>query len=233
VGLQQAEITGVHASDFSVRGNCGDTLAPGEPCNLALHFSPSAPGTRTAALVVASTAGRLVVSLTGSAAGVGRIRVRPPALDFGAEESRSARRPLPVIVENVGSGPMGIRDVTISPDSRDFQLADRRGCGRARLAQGEACEFAVLFTPRAPGARRATLVIADVVGGSYEVALSECGAPRIPVLSVRPEQLNFTAGPAIDAREFRRDLPRFQVTKVPHRSSSCTMLATFRRSSAV
>lgn len=67
--LQSVSITGPDAADFAVEwGNCeNDLMWPSNSCGMGIRFRPSAPGLRTASLVVQSdsAAGPIVVPLSG------------------------------------------------------------------------------------------------------------------------------------------------------------------------
>jgi sugar lactone lactonase YvrE len=67
--IQSAWTTGADASEFNVSTNCGASLAAGATCNLAVTFSPTAEGTRTAMLNLTDDAAGSpqTVSLTGTA----------------------------------------------------------------------------------------------------------------------------------------------------------------------
>ncbi len=67
--LESVSITGPDAADFAVEwGNCENNLmGPNNSCGMGIRFRPSAPGVRTASLVVQSdsAAGPIVVPLSG------------------------------------------------------------------------------------------------------------------------------------------------------------------------
>lgn len=70
-GELQRAVTGTHASDFTLLNSgqttCGTTLAAGASCTLALTFTPSAAGARSAKLLVGATpGGELLVTLGGT-----------------------------------------------------------------------------------------------------------------------------------------------------------------------
>lgn len=70
-GELQRAVTGTHASDFTLLSSgqttCGTTLAAGATCTLALTFTPSAAGARSAKLLVGATpGGELLVTLGGT-----------------------------------------------------------------------------------------------------------------------------------------------------------------------
>jgi hypothetical protein len=67
--------TGTNAGDFSQTHNCGTTLAAGASCIINIAFKPTAAGTRLATLSVATTAGTVSRSLSGT--GVAAAAVKP------------------------------------------------------------------------------------------------------------------------------------------------------------
>jgi hypothetical protein len=49
-------VTGANAADFAQNSNCGNSVAAGTSCTIAVTFTPSAAGTRTATLSIADNA---------------------------------------------------------------------------------------------------------------------------------------------------------------------------------
>jgi hypothetical protein len=68
VNLSGIAITGPNASDFAQTNTCTATVPPGKKCSFTVIFTPSAKGTRTAALAVTDDGGGSpqTVSLTGT-----------------------------------------------------------------------------------------------------------------------------------------------------------------------
>ena len=60
------QIVGPAAADFTASNDCGASLAPGAACQIAILFTPSAAGARTATLTVTSDGGGASGSLAGS-----------------------------------------------------------------------------------------------------------------------------------------------------------------------
>ena len=74
------------------------------------------------------------------------------------------------VLTNAGWGPLSVSGVTIDgPAKGDFKpLAD--GCTNRTLHRGEACTVTIGFSPKKPGARIATLKVADGYTGSPRTA---------------------------------------------------------------
>ncbi|MEV7391359.1 choice-of-anchor D domain-containing protein [Streptomyces sp. NPDC091215] len=71
-GTAAATVSGITASgDFSQTDTCGTSIAAGASCTVAVTFTPTASGTRTGDLSIASNAsnGTTTVALTGTGAG--------------------------------------------------------------------------------------------------------------------------------------------------------------------
>ena len=68
LSLTSFAVTGANASDFAQTGNCGSAVAAGANCTIAVLFTPSADGARTASLSISDNAGGSpqAVSLAGT-----------------------------------------------------------------------------------------------------------------------------------------------------------------------
>ena len=66
--ISSIAVTGANASDYSQTGSCGSSIAAGANCTIAVLFTPSAAGARTAALSIADNASGSpqAVSLSGT-----------------------------------------------------------------------------------------------------------------------------------------------------------------------
>ncbi len=69
LNISSVSLTGTNAADYTLANTCGGTLAVGATCTLSVSFSPTATGTRTAAVSIstnpASASGTLPISGTG------------------------------------------------------------------------------------------------------------------------------------------------------------------------
>ena len=71
LAITSIAVTGSNASDYSETNNCGTSLAASATCTISVSFKPTAPGTRTASVVVTDNAGNVsgakqTVTLTGT-----------------------------------------------------------------------------------------------------------------------------------------------------------------------
>jgi len=72
-------ITGSNASDFSSISTCGSSLAAGTTCAISITFTPSAAGSRTAALSISDNASGSPHTVSLSGAGVAPPVLPPPS----------------------------------------------------------------------------------------------------------------------------------------------------------
>jgi hypothetical protein len=149
-------------ANFSQLNNC-KTVQPGGSCKIGVYFTPTIDGTLTGYLAIADTGGGSpqIVSLSGVAT---IVSISPNKLNFGDVKVGSISPSQNVVVTNEGDGAMKLNGVGIvGSDAKDF--SEVNACP-ATLAAGANCTIAVIFHPRAQGARSATLGIEDSGGGS-------------------------------------------------------------------
>lgn len=93
--ISAVSIAGFHPADFSVSSACPPTLAPMATCPVEVGFSPTATGTRSGTLTVATNVGVRTLPLEGfgrepqvevvlTGAGSGRVTSMPSGIDCGA-----------------------------------------------------------------------------------------------------------------------------------------------------
>jgi hypothetical protein len=173
---------GVSATgDYSVaRGTCpanGATLAAGATCQVVVTFAPTAAGTRTGVVSVATDATQLplTVSLTGVGAAAA-LTVSPSALAFGAIAVGSPAN-LTLTLLNTGTATVtGIATTVAGPNAAEFAVTVP--CPLTQLAPNQGCSVTVRFTPSVTGPEAATLSITSSDPGSpLVVPLTGSGAP--------------------------------------------------------
>jgi hypothetical protein len=169
-------------------------LAPGERCDLQVHFVPTAPGRRQAAVRIQSddpARGTFEIPLTGSAlAPAGRIVLSPPSLDFGVQSTQTPSPPRRVTVENDGVRPLHIKAVSAGGKFILAEDCTTRPPLAGRGTQDRHCSIDVQFAPTSGGLQAADLIISsDDPRGPVSVPLKGAGAE--PALTVSPGAINF------------------------------------------
>ncbi|HEV2736543.1 MAG TPA: choice-of-anchor D domain-containing protein, partial [Longimicrobiaceae bacterium] len=202
LALRDVAVQGAAAQDFTAVASCaGEEVAPGGTCSVAVRFSPSAAGRRTAELLVRSNdpAGPRRVPLSGLGAPP-RVVVVEGAADakLSAERLEFPDRPVgPVTglggfvdalasggrlltIRSTGAAPLEVSAVRIEGEhAGDFSVG--RGACRSPVAPRQQCRFRVDFNPGKLGARRAILVVEDNTAASpRRVALSGTGVEAPP-----------------------------------------------------
>lgn len=172
--------TGGDAADFQVSSigcRLDQGLEPRRGCRIAVRFSPSAAGPRSARLEVAydgrESPGGVPLFGTGARPLPG-FRVAPEGVDFGglAVGERSGIRTL--TIRNPGKGELVLRELRLSgADAGDFQIVPGSCEGAPAIASGADCTVGVRFVPRAAGSRGAALEIRhNAPGGRARVTLT-------------------------------------------------------------
>ncbi len=161
VTLTSISFSGSNAGDFSQSTTCGTSLAASSTCSVYVTFQPTATGTRSANLVIASSdpTSPLVVPLSGNASGTsGTVSLAATAssLTFGTMTVGATSGGQSVTIGNNGTAPATLGTVSLSgANPGDFFTT---GCP-ATMPLGTTCLITVTFAPTATGPRSASVVI--------------------------------------------------------------------------
>jgi hypothetical protein len=159
-------LTGAAAADFSATGGCavGTPVAAGGSCPLSLRFTPSATGSRSATLTIASDAsnGNATVSLAGSGQAVAtpQASLSPTSLAFGSVTVGSSSSAQTVTLTNSGSAALSITAISAASP-----FSATHACGSS-LAAGASCAVSVVFTPSGSGVATGSLSVSSNASGS-------------------------------------------------------------------
>jgi hypothetical protein len=189
--LHKWKLQGAHPADFTVAG-CGFfqppphpmDLQPGEWCPVQVGFRPTAPGPRSAELVIDLSdplRPQVVIPLNGHAiAGAPDLQVGVTALAFGMQPLGGWSAPRFMDLVNVGSSPLTVSSIDVA-DHQSFKVT--HSC--SVLPPATSCRVEVEFWPRLLTLHQSLLTIAsDDPQGVVEVALSGTGgAPHLDVAS--------------------------------------------------
>ena len=150
------ELSGAAAGDYAAtRGTGCASVAPGGSCVVAVRFTPTALGTRTATLSLPSNdpVGPRTVALTGTGTG-SQISLKSASLDLGRTKvGRPVTKSL--TVSNSGTAPLAITAVRVD-DTTAFS-AGLGTCGTA-VAPGRTCNIQVTYLAPGPVGTRTSVV---------------------------------------------------------------------------
>ena len=185
VKLLRWKLTGSHPADFRVVGcvlfqGQPVELWPGEWCDAFVEFVPTAPGARSAVMVVDTTdpaQPQVLVSMSGNAtAAAPDIRLTPASLAFGVKALQVWSAPLELEIRSVGTEQVVVQSVTVD-DPAHFSVA--HGCtvlAPAHSTHFMSCTVEVRFRPSAAGPVQTRLRVAsNDPDGTLEVPLSGIG----------------------------------------------------------
>jgi uncharacterized membrane protein len=181
-------IDGANAADFSVTANPTAPLAPVGTTSFTVRFTPSASGTRTAALHIASNDASessfdILLSGTGFIPAPEIVVEQPAGTGLTDGVSTVAFGTVPLTaslsrtftLRNTGTATLSGIALSISgTHAADFALTTAPA---ASVAAGSSTTFTVRFIPGSAGARTATLQIAsnDADENPFDVAVSGSG----------------------------------------------------------
>ena len=174
---------------------CGGREIPAAGrCGVEITFTPSATGSRLAALVIDGEAANLARRLPLLGQGVApQLVASPLTVSFGEVLVGERGRRATIDLENRGTAKNGLGQVRIGgPQAGDFDLVGDACSGRI-LEPGERCSVALSFLPSGSGDRRAELRLGDGGdGGLVETPkLSGRGQAAQARLTADPESLAF------------------------------------------
>ncbi|HVL90766.1 MAG TPA: choice-of-anchor D domain-containing protein, partial [Actinomycetota bacterium] len=178
---------GINPSDFlRVGGTCGSSLGAGGSCTILVAFKPTAPGSRSASLLVTSNApgSPHAVALSGTGVAAPTLSLNRTTVAFGNVEQGFTSPPQSIIVTNTGGATLNIGTITISGAFASAFIKSSDTCSNAAVAPSTSCTIGVSFRPAALGGHNATLTIpSNAAGSPHTVALSGLGVDTIKPLS--------------------------------------------------
>jgi len=186
-------VTGVNATEFAQTNNCGATVLAGANCAINVTFSPSAAGTRLAAVAITDDAAGSPQSIALGGTGVlaPAVTLAPTSLTFPDTRVGITSASQTVTLTNSGSATLIINSIVMTGD---FAKSDH--CGSS-LAVGASCTVDITFTPTTTGNRYGSMTVNDNAAGSPQtVALAGNGLPVPATVILSPTSLTFPSEPA-------------------------------------
>ena len=179
------------SKDYSQTNTCGNSVAAGGNCTIAVTFRPTVANTDNGTVAISDNApgGSQTISLMGSGVAAAPVAsISPTNLAFSSQTVGTSSTSQSVTLTNTGNASLGITSVVASGD---FAAST---CPNS-LAQNAACTINVTFTPTATGARNGAITITDNASGSPQIVpLSGMGTSTstAPVVSLSPTNLSFS-----------------------------------------
>src|SRR5437879_2413771 len=198
LNLTSITITGAQAADFAfAAGNTCPTgagsVAPGASGTTSISLPRAAPGARAAAVNITNDAVGSPQSVSLAGTGIApAVTLAPANLAFGTQRVSTPSPMQTVTLTNSGTAPLSIATAVLGgANAGDFALASGTTCiNGATLAAGANCVLNLTFTPTAPSARTATVIITDdAAGGPQSVSLAGTGIA--PAVTLAPANLAF------------------------------------------
>ena len=180
------DITGVTTSpNFSQTHKCPIHLPPGGQCTLNVIFTPRRINAIAGSITIADNAPNSpqTIALTGVGTAM---TLSPASLDFGVQQLGVTSPPQTVTFTNYGQQSVSVRGIYFT-GSNPTAFAWTSACGTT-VPAGGSCTFAVTFTAKTTGAKRAMLDVSDT-GGASPQTVSLTGAGTDVTLS--PTSLDF------------------------------------------
>ena len=198
--------TGDYAASIGSCPSPGATLPVASSCTLQISFTPTATGTRTGTISLATSATN--VPLIASRRGIGaqsHHQSAPATLRVGTIAIGSPAI-LSFTLTNSGNAP--ITGLSLATSLGDYAITIP--CVLTTIAPGASCTVTVTFTPTAIGARTATLTVnssattspdlipltgTGIVNGTFTLTVNSATAASATVSSGRPATYTLTITP--------------------------------------
>ena len=183
------QVMGPNAGDFNLTSTCGSSLSASSQCTLSVTFTPSAAGTRTAAVVFTdnATGSPQTVNLTGTGTSAG-VGLSATILTFGSQLLGTPTAAQSVTLTNNGNSALSITSLAVT-GANPGDFPETTTCGSS-VAAGGSCTTSVTFTPTAPGDRTAALTITDSAIGSPQTIILT-GTGTNPAVTLTASSLAF------------------------------------------
>jgi len=192
LSISSITITGTNAADFAQTNTCGAAVMAANNCTISVTFTPSAAGTRTAAISItdSATGSPQSVSLTGTGTTGGpAASVSPLKLTFASQNILTTSPAQTITLSNTGTAALSVIGIVATGD-----YAQTNNCGTS-LAAAANCSVQVTFSPTATGTRAGYITFADNAPTTQQtVTLSGTGTAPNTTVSIYPVQASVTPG---------------------------------------
>lgn len=161
---------------------CGDTLSPGDTCQVNVLLPSADEGAASETVSVATSEGvstLVVTSSTPRAVDGPVLELSKSSIGFGKVPVRGAPKSEEVLVRSVGTAPVSLSRITVSPEASAFGA--QHDCP-ASLAPGASCKLQASFAPGTVGTATAAVEL-DTATKKYRLGLSGIGGGAVAAVT--------------------------------------------------
>jgi hypothetical protein len=181
------QITGPDSGDFNQSNNCPSSLPPNKSCQISVTFTPTATGTRNAAVNITDNAPDSPQSVSLTGVGVSpAVTFSPTSLTFLTRLVFTTSPAQKVTLTNSGTGILTIKHISVTGP-----FHQTNNCPSS-LTPGANCTITVKFHPTTKGVFHGAVSVTDNASGSpQKVPLTGTGT----YVQLLPIRLNFGTQP--------------------------------------
>jgi len=169
-------VTSSDTTEFAETGSTCPSggLAPGLTCTIAIRFTPSALGPRTATLAISDNTATSPQRVALSGTGTVTMTVTPTSYGFSSVKDGS-KAVKAIVVHNYQTNAVSLSEGFSGPNAGDFSVTG--GTCTSTLAKTAACSLIVTYAPTATGTESATMIVTDSPDqlGPYTVTFTGVG----------------------------------------------------------
>jgi N,N-dimethylformamidase beta subunit-like protein/HYDIN/CFA65/VesB family protein/centrosomal CEP192-like protein len=197
LAISSITLGGTNPADFSSSNTCPlspSTLAANANCSISATFTPTATGSRSAAISITDNAGGSPQTVTLNGTGIApAVSLSSASLGFGNQTVSTTSGAQSVTLTNSGTAPLAISSITLGgTNPADFSSSNTCPLSPSTLAVNANCSISATFTPTATGSRSAAISITDNAGGSPQtLTLSGSGVTAAPAVSLSGSSVPF------------------------------------------
>jgi hypothetical protein len=187
VTITSIQITGANSGDFAQTNNCPGSVQPNGSCQISVTFTPTADGTRNAAVSITDSAPNSPQQVPLSGVGVSpAVMFSPTSLKFPDQVVFTTSAAQPVTLTNTGLGTLLISKISVTGP-----FHQTNNCPSS-LNPGANCTITVKFHPTTRGVFHGAVSVTDNAPDSpQKVPLKGTGT----FVKLVPQKLNFGTQP--------------------------------------
>jgi Abnormal spindle-like microcephaly-assoc'd, ASPM-SPD-2-Hydin len=150
----------VNNAVFTQTNTCGSSIGAGATCKITVTFAPTSAGAQTGTVTITDSASNSPQTISLSGTGLQPVTLTPATLAFGNETVGTTSAPLTATLTNNQKTTLTVTSISITGTNASDFTETGTTCADTLLTHTK-CTITVTFTPKAKGARTATLKVVD------------------------------------------------------------------------